>query len=249
MVIIFRNAYDAKPYYKDYSTDEEAKVDVYSSAISYVYSKLFGVVNFEDLLIKKDDPYYIFDKINGGNYAIATMINRDIKGSVNEVFDYYDSESVNKIELFEQLDQYNELFAKTILYLESISDDQNMNQQQIERLEILRDNMADLANEHEIFIITTCEDLISDELNAKILSYFNIIRFAVPILVVGLGILDFTKAIFAGDDGEMKKAQSKFFKRILIAILFFFVPIFVNLLLSIANHVWDIINPSTCIRF
>ena len=200
-------------------------------------------------MIKKNDPYYILNEFNGGEYAIETMINRDIKSSVDTIFSHYDSESIDKIKLFESLDEYNELFAKTIMYLESIYSKTSLTQNELEKLENLKNKMSILANEHDIFIIATCEDLIGEELNAKILSYFDIVRLAVPILLVILGILDFAKAFFSNDDSEMKKAQSKFIKRIFVAILFFFVPVLVNLLLTIANQVWDIINPDTCIRF
>lgn len=44
----------------------------------------------------------------------------------------------------------------------------------------------------------------------------------------------------------MKKAQKQFIKRIAIAILIFFVPTILNLLLTLANKVWPIIVPSTC---
>lgn len=246
---LLSRAYELKPYYKNYLTNEEEKVDVYSSAISYVYYNVFGVEKFEDLLIKKNDPYYILNEFNGGEYAIETMINRDIKSSVDTIFSHYDSESIDKIKLFESLDEYNELFAKTIMYLESIYSKTSLTQNELEKLENLKNKMSILANEHDIFIIATCEDLIGEELNAKILSYFDIVRLAVPILLVILGILDFAKAFFSNDDSEMKKAQSKFIKRIFVAILFFFVPVLVNLLLTIANQVWDIINPDTCIRF
>lgn len=87
-------------------------------------------------------------------------------------------------------------------------------------------------------IPTTCEGLISDNLRELINKIMTYIRIAVPILLVGLIIVDFATAIFAESDDKMKKAQSKVIKRIIIAIVIFFVPTLINLLFNIVNDVW-----------
>ena len=66
------------------------------------------------------------------------------------------------------------------------------------------------------------------------------------VLLIVLGILDFTKAIFSSSEDEMKKAQSKFMKRVLAAVLVFLIPTLVNLLLKIANGIWSNIDPNSC---
>jgi len=75
----------------------------------------------------------------------------------------------------------------------------------------------------------------------KILGY---VRIIVPILVIILGILDFAKAVFAGKEDEMKKAQTTFIKRLIIGILVFFVPVLVNLIMSFADMIWE--NYGSC---
>ena len=74
------------------------------------------------------------------------------------------------------------------------------------------------------------------------------IRIFVPILLIGLGVLDFAKATFEKSEDDMKKIREKFIKRIVAAVLVFLAPIFVNLLLELANSVWEWINPNTCIK-
>ena len=64
--------------------------------------------------------------------------------------------------------------------------------------------------------------------------------------MIGFGIIDFTKAIFAGDEDKMKKAQKDFIVRLGIAVLFFLVPTIVDLLLGLANKVWYFIEPGSC---
>ena len=80
----------------------------------------------------------------------------------------------------------------------------------------------------------------------KINSYLDIVKIVIPIILIGFGIFDFAKAVFAGTEENMKKAQQDFIKRLGIAILIFFVPTIVNIILNIANKVWGIISPDTC---
>ncbi len=95
--------------------------------------------------------------------------------------------------------------------------------------------------------VETCGDLFGDELLDKINSYFGVIKLIVPILLIGFGIFDFSKAVFENEEG-MKKARQKFIMRIVAAILFFLLPVFIKFILSLANNVWSFINPDTCIR-
>lgn len=95
--------------------------------------------------------------------------------------------------------------------------------------------------------INNCEDLLGEELVSKINSVMNVIKIAVPIILIALGIMDFTKAVFSGED-EMKKAQKTFLKRIAAALIIFLSPILINLLLTVTNKVWNTINPNTCIK-
>ena len=46
----------------------------------------------------------------------------------------------------------------------------------------------------------------------------------------------------------MKKKRETFIKRIIAAVLVFLAPILVNLLLDVANDVWNWINPDTCLK-
>ena len=92
-----------------------------------------------------------------------------------------------------------------------------------------------------------CDKLLCEDTIDKIMKYFNIIKIAIPIILVGLGIFDFSKAVFGNDD-DMKKARKTFILRIVAAILFFLSPIFIRFILSVANNVWDYISPDTYIK-
>lgn len=92
----------------------------------------------------------------------------------------------------------------------------------------------------------SCEELIGDELKGYIQQIVNIIKIVVPILLIVLGTIDFGKAIFVNDEGEMKKAQTKFIKRLIIAVAFFLVPTLITVILNIAHSIWPSIEASVC---
>lgn len=86
--------------------------------------------------------------------------------------------------------------------------------------------------------INTCEGILGDKTNDKtvawlidkILSYLKILG---PLLIVVLSSVDFAKTIIMSDEENMKKAQKKLITRLLAAVLLFFVPTLVQLLLDI----------------
>jgi len=88
------------------------------------------------------------------------------------------------------------------------------------------------------FDANSCEDLIGPELKEIIMEILNIVRVIVPVLLIILGMADFGKAVFAGNADAMKKAQMTFVKRLIIAVIIFFVPTIVNIILDAANNVW-----------
>lgn len=94
--------------------------------------------------------------------------------------------------------------------------------------------------------LNKCQDLFSDDVINLINKAMNIIKLAVPILLIVLGITDFFRATFSDSEDNMKKDRDRFIKRIIAAIIIFIVPFFVNLVLKVANSVWSDINVETC---
>lgn len=66
----------------------------------------------------------------------------------------------------------------------------------------------------------------------------QIIRIIVPILIILLGTLDLSKAVFAGKEDGMRKAQQTFIKRIIAGVAVFFVPVLVSIVMSFTDYVW-----------
>lgn len=62
------------------------------------------------------------------------------------------------------------------------------------------------------------------------------IKIAIPIILIILGMLDMGKAVTSGKDDEIKKQLVAFLKRAIAAILVFFIPSIVGLIMQIINE-------------
>lgn len=94
----------------------------------------------------------------------------------------------------------------------------------------------------------SCDELIGSSTKELINNIMKWIRIAVPLLLIALGIFDFSKATFSSKEEDIKKNREIFIKRIVAAVLVFLAPILVNLILDLANSVWGWISPETCIK-
>lgn len=71
---------------------------------------------------------------------------------------------------------------------------------------------------------------------------FNLIRYIAIIAFVVLTIVEFFKATTSGDQDALKKALQKTIKRLIIAVIIFFLPILINFVLELLG----IISNPTC---
>lgn len=92
--------------------------------------------------------------------------------------------------------------------------------------------------EEEIVKIEDCDTLFGSELLAYIDEIMAIIRIAIPIMLIGLIVYDLLTGVFANSDDQTKKAKDRTIKRIIIAVVIFFVPTLINLTFSIVNDIW-----------
>ena len=94
------------------------------------------------------------------------------------------------------------------------------------------------------FLDVDCAGLFGDRNDPDSLNYLinEILQYPkiiVPILVIGLGTLDLVKAVLAGKEDDMRKAQKTFVKRLLIGVTFFLLPVLINIIMWLANVVWN----------
>lgn len=78
----------------------------------------------------------------------------------------------------------------------------------------------------------------------------NLIKLAIPIILIIFGMIDLARAVMSNDEKEMKGAQTKLIKRVIYAVLVFLVVSIVQLLfgaLGSTGATGDTNNISGCI--
>lgn len=77
---------------------------------------------------------------------------------------------------------------------------------------------------------------IDEVLPNTISTVVNIIKIIVPIFLIVLGMLDMGKAVMTNDEKVMKEAQGRLIKRVVYAIVVFFIVAIVQFLVSILSN-------------
>lgn len=78
-----------------------------------------------------------------------------------------------------------------------------------------------------------CDVLLSEDTKAFLNKILGYVKVFAPLLVIVLGMLDFIKATVSQDNDALKKAGSKFFKRLAAAALLFIFPALIQFLLDV----------------
>lgn len=88
---------------------------------------------------------------------------------------------------------------------------------------------------------TTCSPLRM--LKEDIKAVFNVFKIIAPILVVVFSIYDFLKAMTGKVEGDMKVAFQHLVKRIIFAVILFFLPVLIDYFLGLVDPGYN-----TCIN-
>lgn len=86
--------------------------------------------------------------------------------------------------------------------------------------------------------INSCQEILGDPNDTGSVAYllqklFDYIKILGPLLVIILSSMDFAKVVMTGDEKSMKKAQSNLGIRIACAVLLFFLPSIVELIINL----------------
>lgn len=220
-----------------------------NNPIAYWWSdapwNLNGGVNFRDIVIYGDESFaddgcdasdQVYFQCNGDNCSDedSCLEYDDYELKIDsDVTKYINCGSDNNCQK-EALKSYNnhkdELKAFCLSYLENLNYTEGGCVQSCL-------NYYDYLSEKE-----TKLGIRSNELNQKcgigtsiISMIYNIlkwIKYILPALIIILTMLDFIKAIAAQNDDDMKKAQGKFIKRLIVAALLFLLPLIINFVLQ-----------------
>lgn len=80
-------------------------------------------------------------------------------------------------------------------------------------------------------ILDFCEDSIS--IWKFVGQIVNILKIVIPVIIILLGTLDLGKAVMAGKEDDIKKAQSMLIKRIIYGVAIFFVTTIVQVVFGL----------------
>ncbi len=84
-----------------------------------------------------------------------------------------------------------------------------------------------------------CSGIFGGRFGAFLKKLYNLMKFAVPILIIALAIIDFLKATASQDQAEIKKAANKLVKRLVIGTLIFVIPTILEFILGVALGIED----------
>ncbi len=92
----------------------------------------------------------------------------------------------------------------------------------------------------------SCGQLIDSSVIKLLDDFLKYPRYIVPAIIIVLGSIDFFKAVVAGKEDEMKKAQRTFVKRVIIGVAVFLVPLLIKVIIWFANVAWEGLGYTTC---
>lgn len=181
---------------------------------------------------------------------IAKSLNQYVNDSVKNKSSFCDEETITTI--VEAMKIYNDAVSKDP---NAPQNSKNTIKSQTEKIE---ENAAilkkyTLSNKTNIELppnenLNKCEDLISEDLMYVINLILRIIQIGGPILLIILVAVDFGQVVISNDKDAMPKAVSKAIKRGIAAIVIFFVPYFVSLILDWLNNYSSITGAGNCIK-
>lgn len=89
-------------------------------------------------------------------------------------------------------------------------------------------------------ILKDCKALFGTRTDQMLHDAYNIIKFAVPIILLAMSIKDFGTAIISQNNDALKKAVNIFIKRLIIAVVILVIP-------TILNFILELVGIDTCI--
>lgn len=80
---------------------------------------------------------------------------------------------------------------------------------------------------------TDCEGILGS-LGVWLSRIYNILKLAVPVIIVAMGFKDFIQGMSSGKDDALKKAGTNFIKRLVVGAVFVMLPILIKMILTFA---------------
>lgn len=77
--------------------------------------------------------------------------------------------------------------------------------------------------------------IVDESLPATVSAIINILKIAIPILVIIFGLIDLGKAVMSAKEDDIKKNQGLLIKRVIVAVLVFFVVAVVQFVVGVVS--------------
>lgn len=199
--------------------------------------------------LKSASDKYVKSLVNCDSYSLSGTTDSKTQG-----LDVKNMKNLNYPDFFKKyiLTSYNEIdgilsLEKCIEEVENSNKSESEKEKAIDNLNKNLENNKTNANESLIgkSDITTidissgavnCSELLGESFIKILNNYFYLVYIIVPILVILLGMIDFAKAAFSNED-EMKKAQKRFLKRLIMGVAVFLIPTLINIVFYIVNTI------------
>ena len=85
-------------------------------------------------------------------------------------------------------------------------------------------------------ILAACGDEALLTILSVVRSAINLVTFAIPIILIVLGVVDLSKAVIASDEKKTKEAQKMFTTRLIYAVVIFLIPTIITLLFNLLDN-------------
>ena len=182
------------------------------------------------------------------NDTRATRINNYINRTINKAF--CDQEELKV--LSDAITNWGTVVSKDPSANRSQKDKaQEQTENTTKNLEDIISNMQNSANismPDDNPVSNNCEGLIDKDLKNAIDIALNVVRIVVPILLIVLTTVDFGQVVISNDKDAMPKAISKAIKRGIAALVIFFIPFLVDLIIDWLNTYSGINGAANCIK-
>ncbi len=88
-----------------------------------------------------------------------------------------------------------------------------------------------------LFQILACRSTSMNTIIGGIEFVLNMIRWAIPVVLIILGSIDMFKAMASNDDKKAGEAKSRFIRRLIYALVAFLIPFLVTLAFDMAGQI------------
>lgn len=191
-------------------------------------SKTYDIFDIDSIL----DNFILCDDVLEGKYSDDSEIS--IRKNVPAfIVNYLEK---NNVSLGDALEKRLDFCGKRATTEEQKENVENVNTEEL--MGELENFFAGIENEGEIYNKMDCEGLLGNPEDSNALAYWiqwmlNIIKYIAIIALLILSTMDFIKAIVSGDKDALKKASITTIKRFLFAVLIFFLPIIVEVIMKL----------------